>query len=78
MDGRTDACQNITFPRTPYAGGNNPYLPQFKVYSYFFVRSFFHTYRLKAEIIKSYTKWRQIIIEMITMFYGNFIIIVII
>ena len=22
MDGRTDACQNITFPRTPYAGGN--------------------------------------------------------
>ena len=23
MDGRTDACQNITFPRTPYAGGNN-------------------------------------------------------
>ena len=21
MDGRTDACQNITFPRTPYAGG---------------------------------------------------------
>ena len=23
MDGRTDACQNITFPRTPYAGGKN-------------------------------------------------------
>ena len=22
MDGRTDACQNITFPRTTYAGGN--------------------------------------------------------
>ena len=21
MDGRTDACQNITFPRTTYAGG---------------------------------------------------------
>ena len=25
MDGRTDACQNITFPRTPYAGGKNLY-----------------------------------------------------
>ena len=23
MDGRTDACQNITFPRTTYAGGKN-------------------------------------------------------
>ena len=25
MDGRTDACQNITFPHTPYAGGNKTY-----------------------------------------------------
>ena len=26
MDGRTDACQNITFPRTPYAGGKKRFL----------------------------------------------------
>ena len=24
IDGWTDACQNITFPRTTYAGGNKP------------------------------------------------------
>ena len=32
MDGRTDACQNITFPRTPYAGGNYHWTAGFFVF----------------------------------------------
>ena len=51
IDGWTDACQNITFPRTTYAGGNN--------FTYFFIAAtvFFQeivTYHLHLTNVQFY------------------------
>ena len=63
IDGWTDACQNITFPRTTYAGGNKGSV-FFKQYVLYFMSKVLHVCgtfaKIAATYLPPYNQWRQI------------------